>query len=111
MAGLAAFLENRRHIFRECRLTCGVWTRGRADALAVLIVDSAPAFAALLESIGRLQGVHDRSAVSRHAERSLNVAGGSVSDVVDESSMSIRTKLSCAAASRRTDSRLSRQRS
>jgi hypothetical protein len=30
-------------------------TGGRADALAVLIVDSAPAFAALLENIARLQ--------------------------------------------------------
>ena len=58
-------------------------TAGRADALAVLIVDSAPAFAALLESIARLEGVdQDSSAVSRHAERKLNVPGGIVSDVL-----------------------------
>jgi hypothetical protein len=59
-------------------------TRGRPDALAVLIVDSAPAFAALLESIAQLQGIdlHDRKAVIRHAERSLEAPGGIVSDVV-----------------------------
>jgi len=58
-------------------------TAGRADALAVLIVDSAPAFAALLESIARLEGAaDDPAAVTRHAERTLNVAGGIVSDVV-----------------------------
>lgn len=58
-------------------------TRGRADALAVLIVDSAPAFAALLENVARLQGVAaDPTAVSRHAERTLNLPGGIVSDVM-----------------------------
>jgi hypothetical protein len=53
-------------------------TRGRGDALAVLIVQSAPAFAALLRSIARLQGVTaaDRGAVARHAERLLGVSGG-----------------------------------
>ena len=59
-------------------------TRGRPDALAVLIVDSAPAFAALLASIARLQGVGDgdASAVSRHAERALHVPGGIIGDVM-----------------------------
>src|SRR5204863_6766614 len=58
-------------------------TAGRADALAVLIVDSAPAFAALLESMARLEGAADDPAtVTRHAERTLNVASGIVSDVV-----------------------------
>ena len=58
-------------------------TRGRADALAVLIVDSAPAFAALLENVARLQGVAaDPAAVSRHAERTLNLPGSIVSDVM-----------------------------
>jgi hypothetical protein len=59
-------------------------TRGRADALAVLIVRSAAPFAALLESVARLDGVvaHDSSAAGRHAERRLDVAGGIVTDVV-----------------------------
>src|SRR5438132_2923368 len=59
-------------------------TRGRADALAVLIVDSAPAFAALIRSVARLQGVGDgdASAVSRHAERALHVPGGIIGDVM-----------------------------
>jgi hypothetical protein len=60
-----------------------VETRGRADALADLIVRSAPAFAALLQSLARLQGVasHDRGAVGRHVERLLN-APGAVTDVL-----------------------------
>ena len=55
-----------------------------ANALALLIVDSAPAFAGLLRSIARLQGVatHDRAALARHVERVLNVADTSVSDVI-----------------------------
>jgi hypothetical protein len=59
-------------------------TRGRADALAVLIVRSAAPFAALLASMARLEGVdtHDAAAVGRHAERRLDIAGGSVTDVV-----------------------------
>jgi hypothetical protein len=53
-------------------------TRGRADALAVLIVDSAAPFAALLKSIARLEGAEarDASAAGRHAERRLDLAGG-----------------------------------
>lgn len=38
-----------------------VETRGNADALAMLIVDSAPAFAALLKSVARLDGRVERS--------------------------------------------------
>jgi len=59
-------------------------TRGRGDALSVLIVRSAAPFAALLKSIARLEGAeaHDASAAGRHAERRLDVAGGIVTDVV-----------------------------
>jgi len=58
-------------------------TGGRGDGLAVLIVDSAPAFAALLENIARFEGAgEDPATVSRHAERRLNVPGGIVSDVM-----------------------------
>jgi hypothetical protein len=60
-------------------------TRGRADALSVLIVRSAAPFAALLKSIARLEGAeaHDASAAGRHAERRLDVAGGIVTGVVE----------------------------
>ncbi len=53
-------------------------TRGRADALAVLIVHSAPAWAALLQNVARLDGhaSHDRSAAARHVERLLAVTNG-----------------------------------
>ena len=59
-------------------------TRGRGDALAVLIVRSAAPFAALLRSVARLQGLstHDGAAAARHAERALNLPGGHVADVV-----------------------------
>lgn len=59
-------------------------TRGRADALAVLIVRSAAPFAALLASVARLEGVdtHDSAAVGRHAERRLEITGGSVTNIV-----------------------------
>src|SRR6185436_5700168 len=45
-------------------------TRGRGDALSVLIVRSAAAFAALLMSISRLEGhpTDDAAAAARHAE-------------------------------------------
>ena len=54
------------------------------NALALLIVDSAPAFAGLLRSIARLQGVatHDPAAVARHVERALNATDTSVSQVI-----------------------------
>src|SRR3954465_13472914 len=45
-------------------------TRGRADALSVLILQSAPAFAALVTSIARLEGKADGDPLSgaRHVE-------------------------------------------
>jgi hypothetical protein len=53
-------------------------TRGRADALAVLIVRSAPAWASLLQNVARLDGhsSNDRSAAARHVERLLAVTNG-----------------------------------
>ena len=50
-------------------------TRGRADALAVLIVESAPAFAALLTSMAQLDSVAagDVAAAARHLERRLSL--------------------------------------
>jgi hypothetical protein len=61
-----------------------VETRGRADALAVLIVKSAPPFAALLASVARLQGLAtaDPAAAGRHAERELQVPPGGVTEIV-----------------------------
>jgi hypothetical protein len=61
-----------------------VETRGRGDALAVLIVGSAAPFAALLKSIARLEGAdgRDASAAGRHAERRLDVGAGIVTSVV-----------------------------
>ena len=58
-------------------------TRGRADALAVLIVRSAPAWASLLQNVARLDGhsSHDRAAAARHVERLLGVTNG-VEEVV-----------------------------
>jgi len=52
-------------------------TRGRADALAELIVESAPAFAALVTSIARLEGHggDDRPAGARHVERIVDLPG------------------------------------
>ena len=46
-------------------------TRGRADALSMLILQSAPAFAALVSSIARLEGRTDGDPASsaRHVER------------------------------------------
>jgi hypothetical protein len=53
-------------------------TRGRGDALALLIVRSAPAWASLLQHVARLQGLstHDRAAAGRHIERALNLTSG-----------------------------------
>jgi hypothetical protein len=50
-------------------------TRGRSDALSVLIVDSAPAFAALVASVAYLDGV-DRGhagASARHVEHRVSI--------------------------------------
>ena len=59
-------------------------TNGRGDAVAVLVVRSAAPFAALLDSVARLQGVEaaDRSAAGRHAERELQLPAGTVTEVV-----------------------------
>jgi len=58
-------------------------TRGRADALAVLIVQSAAAFAALVTSIARLEGHANDDAVSaaRHVERTLGTPNSAVSEI------------------------------
>jgi hypothetical protein len=52
-------------------------TRGRSDALAVLIVRSAAPFAALLANVARLDNAAapDHAAAARHVERVLNLAG------------------------------------
>jgi hypothetical protein len=59
-------------------------TRGRADALAVLIVRSAAPFAALIASLARLQGAaaNDPGASGRHVERTVGLPAGVVTDVV-----------------------------
>src|SRR5260221_3238910 len=58
-------------------------TRGRADALAVLIVSSAAAFAALITSIARLDGrdATDAGGAGRHAERTLGLTGGAITRI------------------------------
>ena len=58
-------------------------TRGRSDALSVLILRSAPAFALLLTSIARLDGrsADDPAAAARHMERLLAVPGA-MADIV-----------------------------
>ena len=55
-----------------------VETRGRADALAVLIVRSAPAWASLLQNVARLRGgsSHDPAGAGRHVERLLGLTSG-----------------------------------
>jgi hypothetical protein len=74
-------------------------TRGRADALAVLIVRSAAPFAALLASLARLQGLApgDPAAAGRHAERTLELPPGVVTDVVKLAHV---TEISSAEATR-----------
>ena len=59
-------------------------TRGRGDALAVLIVESAAPFAALLQSLARLEGLgtSDIASVGRHAERRFGLSGGAVTSIV-----------------------------
>jgi hypothetical protein len=74
-------------------------TRGRPDALAVLIVRSAAPFAALLTSLARLQGLTpiDPAAAGRHAEHTLALPPGVVTDVV---TLAHITEISSAEASR-----------
>jgi hypothetical protein len=52
-------------------------TRGRADALSDLIVQSAGAFAALIASVARLEGraTDDPAGAARHVERVLDLPG------------------------------------
>jgi hypothetical protein len=59
-------------------------TRGRSDALSVLIVESAPAFAALLTTVARLDGLtpDDVGAAARHVERRLNLSSTPASEIV-----------------------------
>jgi hypothetical protein len=58
-------------------------TRGRGDALAVLVVQSAPALAALVSSIARLDGhsADNPASAARHVEQTLTVEGGAISGV------------------------------
>jgi hypothetical protein len=59
-------------------------TRGRSDAVAVLIVRSAAAFAGLVSSIARLEGsaTHDVAAAARQVERLIDLPGGAVSQMI-----------------------------
>jgi hypothetical protein len=58
-------------------------TRGRSDALSVLIVQSAPALAALVTSIAGLEGhsTDDAGSAARHLERVLNAPGSAIAEV------------------------------
>jgi hypothetical protein len=59
-------------------------TGGRADALSMLIVDSAPAFAALMTSLARLERAShdDLPAAARHAERILGAVPDAIGRIV-----------------------------
>lgn len=59
-------------------------TRGRADALAVLIVRSAPAFAAIVTSVARLTGKvpKDAGAAARLVDLALDLPATTSSDIV-----------------------------
>src|SRR5205085_10625166 len=63
-------------------------TRGRADAVAVLIVRSAAAFSALVMSIARLEGhtTDEAGSAARHVERILGTGNSAVGEVVKLSS-------------------------
>lgn len=58
--------------------------RGRADALAVLIVRSAPAFAAIVTSVARLAGKtpEEPGAAARFVDRALDLPDTTSSDIV-----------------------------
>jgi hypothetical protein len=60
-----------------------VETRGRSDALSVLIVSSAPALAALLLSVARLEDVSGAKVdtAARHAERRLGLTSGILAEI------------------------------
>ena len=59
-------------------------TRGRGDALAVLIVRSAGPFAALTASLSRLEGqpISDAEAAGLHTEHTLQLPPGAITDIV-----------------------------
>jgi hypothetical protein len=59
-------------------------TRGRSDALAMLVVESAPAFASLIASVARLERPDndDPSAAARHMERTLGVPPGAIGAIL-----------------------------
>jgi hypothetical protein len=59
-------------------------TGGRSDALALLIVESAPAFAGLVASLARLERASsaDVLAAARHAERTIGTGPDSISAIV-----------------------------
>lgn len=59
-------------------------TRGRGDALSVLIVRSAAPFGALLVSLSRLEGhaVPDPETAGRRAESLLQLTPGAITDVI-----------------------------
>ena len=73
-------------------------TRGREDALAVLIVESAPAFAALVTSVARLDAADTRdiAAAARHVEHRIALPSGA-SEIVKLAGV---TEISSAEASR-----------
>jgi hypothetical protein len=74
-------------------------TRGRGDALSVLIVQSAPAFVALVMSLARLDGraTEDPAAAARHVERIVGLADGPIAEVV---TLAHARDMSSAAAER-----------
>jgi hypothetical protein len=59
-------------------------TRGNGDALAVLLVESAPAFAALVTNVAELDAAHakDSGAAARHVERRLGLTSPTASEIV-----------------------------
>jgi hypothetical protein len=59
-------------------------TRGRADALSLLILHSAPPLAALVASLARLDGRSgdDAEAAARHVERKVGLPDGPIAKVV-----------------------------
>jgi hypothetical protein len=59
-------------------------TRGRGDALSLLILQSAPAFSALVASLARLVGgaSENPDGAARHVERTLGVPDGPIGEVV-----------------------------
>ena len=59
-------------------------TAGKGDGVAALLARSAPALAALLTSVARLEGrdTHDPRAAARHAEHLLGISDGILTEIV-----------------------------